>query len=147
MFTFLGSELFWAIFGAIFTTVATCIALLELTKKRAVDRQFGIYKRDSKNRVWGHIQLILEVYNTLDEARNLPKADALAQGYDDYEAFLCDKITSARKGIVASYLRLIEQAISIEEGFNEETALRWRQMGRLENEWRYQVALKFLDEG
>ena len=143
---FLGTELFWAIFGAIFTTVATCIALLELTKKRAVDRQFNIYKRDSKNRVWGHIQLILEVYSTLDEARNLSKAEAVAQGYDDYEAFLCDKITSARRGIVASYLRLLEQAISSEEAFNEETALRWRKTGRLENDWRYQVALKLLDE-
>jgi len=139
------SDTLWAVIGAIAAVVATCIAIVELVRRNAIDRQFAAYRRVNANRVWGHIQIVLEAYETLDEAKKAPAPGTTERDRIERERFLCDKIISARKAVVAAYLRLLEQAISEQDKFDEEVAQRWLQMGRLENDWRYKIALKFVD--
>jgi hypothetical protein len=144
-FSWAQSETFWAVVGALAAVVATCIAIIELVRRNVLDRQFAAYRRVNTNRVWGHIQILLEAYETLDEAKNSKPQGTSVQDRIERERFLCDKIISARKAVVATYLRLLEQAISEHDQFNEEIAQRWLQMGRLENDWRYRIAMKFID--
>jgi flagellar biosynthesis chaperone FliJ len=139
------SDTLWAVVGAIAAVAATCVAIIELVRRNALDRQFTAYRRVNANRIWGHIQIVLEAYETLDEAKKAPARGLTEKDRVERERFLCDKIISARKAVVAAYLRLLEQAISEQDRFDEQVAQRWLQMGRLENDWRYRIAMKFVD--
>jgi hypothetical protein len=145
MMGLLSSELAWVIVGGVAGVIGTVVAIIESVKKKSERLRYQRLKRTQKNRTWGHIQAVLELYQSLEDARNSSHATALSEGYETYEAYLCDKITSARRGAVRIYLRLLEQAIDEEETFDARAAQHWKDTGKLENEWRYQMALKFVD--
>jgi hypothetical protein len=125
----------FGIAGTIVSIIGLIIAIIQSMKYKAANENYKKLKQIRNTQIWGSISLILEAYDTLDEAKKI-----LEEREIDSEISL--KIVSARKSIVAQYLRLLEQAILDEPTFTIETANEWRKKGLLENEWRYQVAIK-----
>lgn len=60
----------------------------------------------------------------------------------DYEVL--SKIASARRGTIDQYRNLLEEAILEEPVFDMETIDKWKQTGRLENEWRVNQAKRYI---
>jgi len=123
---------FW---GTIASIIGLAIAIIQTFRYRAANENFKKLKQVRNTQIWGSIALTLEAYDTLNEAKQI-----IEKKHVDNDIAL--KIVSARKSVVAQYLRLLEQAILDEELFTAETAAEWREKGLLENEWRYQIALK-----
>jgi len=133
----MNTSLIIGIIGTIASIISVVIALVQYMKYKEAKNNLRKLKNVRSTQIWGSILLTLEAYNTLDEAKDLITTKAV-----DNE--IATKIVSARKSIVAQYLRLLEQAILDEECFTEETAREWKDKGLLENEWRYQAALKLI---
>ena len=129
-----------AAYSSLFSLVSVPFGVVQFFRYRVARDALRRLKTLNKNRLWGDIQLLLEAYETLDEARNPEHAARMKINMGQYHTI---KIASARKGVVALYLRLLEHAINEEEEFTSETAKRWFESGRLENEWRYKAALRF----
>jgi hypothetical protein len=131
------TSLIVGIIGTIASVISVIVAVIQYMKYRETKNNLKKLKNVRSTQIWGSILLTLEAYNTLNEAKDLITIRAV-----DNE--IATKIVSARKSIVAQYLRLLEQAILDEECFTEETAREWRDKGLLENEWRFQAALKLI---
>jgi len=125
------------IIGTIASVVSVIVAIIQYMKHKEAKDNYRKLKNIRNTQIWGSILLTLETYNTLDEAKELVETKII-----DNEVAM--KIVSARKSIVAQYLRLLEQAILDEECFTEQTAREWKEKGLLENEWRFQAALKLV---
>lgn len=128
-----------AYIGSISSIVSLVFGVVQFMRYKAAKEKHDKLKQIRGTQIWGSINLTLEAYDTLDEAKALLKNDNL-QNIDLNE--LAYKVVSARKSTVAQYLRLLEQAILDEDNFTEETAKQWKDKGLLENEWRYKTALK-----
>lgn len=127
-----------AYIGSISSIASLLFGVVQLMKYRAAKEKHDKLKQIRGAQIWGSINLTLEAYDTLNEAKDLVFSNAKDPDINE----LACKIVSARKSTVAQYLRLLEQAILDEERFTEETAKEWKEKGLLENEWRYKAALK-----
>lgn len=125
----------FGIVGTFASLIALVVALVQSLRYKAARENYQKLRQIRNTQIWGSITLTLEAYDTLDEAKALIKNKPI-------DSEIAMKIVSARKSIVAQYLRLLEEAILDEDMFTEATATEWRSMGLLENEWRYQAALK-----
>jgi hypothetical protein len=59
--------------------------------------------------------------------------------------FLYFKIISARKVLVATYLKQLKDRINQEDYFDRAIAEKWFEEGKLQNEWRKKAAMQFAD--
>jgi hypothetical protein len=96
-------------------------------------------RRSRNANIWHSISLILQAYDSIDDARALAAQSAAAEA-----PLLLAKINSTRRSIINQYLQQLKEAILDEEIFTEETVREWQRLGKLENEWRVAQALKFV---
>ena len=134
----------WTVVGVLATVGSTLVAAIQGVRFGNVQRNFNTFRSSNNHRTWGDIQLILELYETLDEARTHALDPSKLPSDTSPTAYLASKLSSARRSAIAAYLRLLEQAIDDEDEFTEETAKEWLRLGKLENDWRYQKSLKFV---
>lgn len=134
-----------AVSASVITIAAGSAALLQSLRFRSARRALEQLKRHIKNRIWGDIQLTLQVFDSLEEAKQTYDGVKPLRPGITMEQYLYAKMISARKGAVAAYLRQLEQRINEEETFDHETAQKWFEEGRLQNEWRLNAALGFAE--
>jgi len=118
--------------------ISLVVAIIQHQKYKATKKDYEKLRQIRNAQIWSNILLTLEAYNTLDQAKQ-----KIYQKEVDQD-LLPLIIISARKSLVAQYIKLLEQAVLDEDEFTEETAKEWRKKGLLENEWRYNAALRFV---
>jgi Ni,Fe-hydrogenase I large subunit len=105
------------IIGTVASVICLIIAIVQYMKYKETKDNLKKLKNVRNTQIWGSISLILEAYKTLDEAKELITTKTV-----DSEVAM--RIVSARKSIVAQYLRLLEQAILEEEYFFNSFVIR-----------------------
>ena len=128
------------VLGISLGVVGIGISLLQTYRYEEARERLAQIKRVRNATIWHNIALVLNAYDTLEDARQFVSEGELSVGKDALQA----KISSARRCVVDQYLDLLKEAVLDEEHFSEETIEYWRSIGRLENEWRVKQAKKFL---
>ncbi|MCO5261208.1 MAG: hypothetical protein M9916_13795 [Crocinitomicaceae bacterium] len=131
----MSTEQIIGISGGVASIIGLGIALLQYLKYKKAKESLEKLKEIRNTQLWGSITLLLETYNTLEEAKELLNEDGISQE-------LSLKVISARKSTVAQYLRLLEQAILDHPNFTTEIAEKWREKGLLQSDWELNAAIK-----
>jgi hypothetical protein len=123
--------------GLALSVLGLVVALAQTLRYREAQKSLSEIKRRNNADIWQGMSLILQAYESLDDARSIrllgfPRSDLAA------------KISSARRAVIALYIHQLRQATLDEPVFTEETIRHWIKTGRLENEWRVQQARKFI---
>ena len=88
--------------------------------------------------IWTNIGIVLTIFDALEEARNR----LLKQ--NSFDPIVLSKVVSARRGTVDQYRLLLKEAVLAENNFSLETINKWKEEGKLENEWRIKSAKRLL---
>lgn len=115
--------------------VSFILAFVQTLRYRQAEKDLQFFRRSKNADIWGNIALVLQAYESLDDARTLVRRRQVE---------LAGKLSSARRAIVGQYIQLLKQAILDEPEFTEETIQYWRRIGRLENDWRAAQAMKYI---
>lgn len=134
-------SLFLAVVGTFVSLLGFSLSIIQTIRYHNSQRDLEQLRRARNANIWSNIGMILQAYESIDDARQLARGDRF-----DKEA-LYAKINSVRRTIVNHYLQLLKEAILDEEVFTEETVEDWKRIGRLENEWRVAQAMKFIQTG
>lgn len=131
-------SLIWAIIGTAASVLSLIFAVIQTLKYRAEKENYKKLKRIQHNQIWGNIRLVLETFDRLEPLKE--NAERLNSVPDDVKS----RIIAARQSAVDNYIRLIEQAALAEDNFTQETVDKWFENKKLENDWRRQVAMMFV---
>ena len=97
-------------------------------------------KKKREQEIWTQIGIDLTAFDALDESRSLLSQSSVV----DQEIEIRRKIESARRATIDLYRLLLCEAVGIEPVFTMNTIKKWRNAGRLENEWRVRTAMRLL---
>ena len=129
--------------GALLSALGFAIAIVQTYRAWSANATLENEKRTRNATIWHNIALVLNAYETIEDARS-----ALNNGADTTDtAVIAAKLSSARRCIVDHYLELLKSAVLDEPEFNEGTVRLWIEQGRLENDWRVKQARKFIRSG
>lgn len=134
-------EMDWLNVGGFFLSlIGLAGTIIQTYRAKQVSEDLKQKKREQNASIWCNISMVLNTYDTLEDARIYANG---ASGPENMDA-LSAKISSARRCIVDQYLNLLKQAVLDEPDFSEEVLQRWIKQGRLENEWRVAQARKLI---
>lgn len=137
------SALDWLnIISFVLSALGLVIAAIQTAKAKEAKEALKREKRNRSASIWHNIALVLNAYETLEDARDYAKQ---LSGDSRMEALLA-KLSSARRCTVDQYLDLLKSAVLDEEKFDQSTIDLWVKQGKLQNEWRVLQAKKFLNE-
>lgn len=88
--------------------------------------------------IWTNIGIVATVFDALDEAK------MMIQERQTVDHEVLRKVESARRGTIDHYRVLLQEAVLAEPNFDMETIRKWKQAGKLENEWRVRAAMRLL---
>lgn len=131
-------NLIWALIGTAASILSLVFALIQTLKYRTSKKNYEKLKKIQHNQIWGNIRIVLEIFDRLEPLKE--DAGKLTSAPDEVKS----RIIAARQSTVDNYIRLIEQAALAEDNFTQETVDKWFANGKLENEWRRDVAMKFV---
>jgi hypothetical protein len=131
-----------AIVSLLFSIIGTLCAVIQTYRAHEANKRYNRKKREQNASIWHNISMVLNTYETLEDAREYAK-NAKFNDNGRSEALLA-KISSARRCVVDQYLILLKAAVLDEPEFNEQTLRKWISQGRLENEWRIDQARKLI---
>lgn len=94
-----------AAIGTLGTVVATVVSVLQTARYSSQRNRSRELERIRKATVWGNIAMVLEAYQTLDDARGICASDGELK-----KELLCSKISSARSAVVTQYQQLLKEA-------------------------------------
>jgi|GEM_PF-6663934 len=126
------------IVGSVASIIGLVVAIIQTIRFRNASENVRMLKRHRNATIWSNISMLLEAYETLEDARNLVEVT------EDLDPKLYAKISSARRSIVNQYLQYLKEAVLDEDDFTSEILDSWVKSGRLENEWRVNQARKFI---
>jgi hypothetical protein len=116
------------------------VAVIQTAKAREARDALLREQRNRNASIWHNIALVLNAYETIEDARAYSKELSTDVKCESLAA----KLSSARRCIVDQYLDLLKAAILDEPAFTEDTIKMWIDQGKLQTEWRVQQARKFL---
>jgi hypothetical protein len=128
--------------GVLLGVAGVAISLVQTYRYEEARERLIRIKRARNATIWHNIALVLNAYESLEDAREFSSQQDLNASRDALQG----KIASARRSVIDQYLDLLKEAVLDEEHFSEDTIEYWKSIGRLDNEWRVKQAKKFLQK-
>lgn len=127
------------IIGIIIALLGFVLAVLQWFRNKELKKALAHINKIKQAEIWTNIAIVARIFDSLEVAREI----VLSKQEGDQK--LLSEISSARRGTINHYLHLLKEAVLAEPDFNMETIEKWKNVGRLENEWRATQAIKLLD--
>lgn len=120
------SPLDWlSIAGFVLSAAGITVAVIQTYRAWQATKNLENEKRARNAAIWHNIALVLNAYETLEDARSYAKKLSDAGNIDALVA----KLSSARRCVVDQYLDLLKAAVLDEPEFTEDTLKRWISQG------------------
>lgn len=126
------------IIGIVLTLASLAVALWQTVRNKRLRDALERARRTRNADTWVNIGVVVRTFDSLEEARRL----VCSRESVDHEVL--SKIQSARRGTVDQYRQLLKDAVLQEPEYSLKIVRKWELMGRLENEWRKQQAIRLL---
>ena len=128
----------WAIIGTILAAAGLVVAVIQTLRYRVARQLLLKINQREQISTWALYDLVVQAYDSLNHTRSV-----LREPSGDTRAAL-ESAAKASSLLNAMWLRCVEQAALLEPTFDEAAIERWKEMGRLDSEWRYTRARKLL---
>jgi len=130
--------MFLGIAGLMLGIVGIVLGLRERFAANELKRAMKQIEKAKIIEIWTNIGIVATIFDGLDSAKDM----IFKKSNVDHEV-LC-KVEGARRGSVDLYRLLLKDAAIAEPNFDIDTIERWKNEGKLENEWRVQAAKRLL---
>lgn len=128
----------WTIVGTIVGVLSLILAAVQTVRYQATKKLLDQLQNREQIATWSLYDLAIQAYTSLGEAR------AALRDVSGAPVAAIEKTAQVASLLNAIWLKLIEHAATLEPEFTEATIERWRNLGRLDSDWRLQRARKLL---